>query len=202
MLTKLDKLRTLRRIIGIHHRYYSAQISTDDLEDAVKIKAPRKPRRKVSDDQQSNSDNLKMSRDMRQHFSIVEKKFVLSSYPESLLKKKTKLPTGLYNTCPNIARAIVDEVKKDLPEDRPILEVNPGTGTITNLLLRETKNDLFLYEPEPCFHPPIYVSDDSSESRQSQINSTPFSGISNLLQRQKRNSSQERFPGHKSICDG
>lgn len=152
MLTKLDRLRTLRRFIGVQHRSYSAQISTHELDDDTK------PAHRTKQRLQDETDVLKMAKDMRQHFSNVEKRSVLTAYPEHLVKKKSKLPTGLYNTCPHIARAIVDEVKKDLPADRPILEANPGIGKITDLLLRETKNDLILYEPDSFFHDGLNVS--------------------------------------------
>lgn len=161
MLMKLDKLASLRRFIGIQHRSYSAQMSTEDIDDDI---TTQKKQRRKPNTQDSSNDSLKIAKDMRQHFSSVEKKFVLSSYPENLIRKKTKLPTGLYNTCPNIARVIVDEVKKDLPEDRPVLEANPGPGMITNLLLRETKNDLFLYEPDPFFHETLNVSSKGLET--------------------------------------
>lgn len=158
MLTKFNKFTSLQRFINIHHRSYAARISTEELDEEVKETKPaaKKPRKKSTTSETSNDG--KMAKEMRQHFSNVQKKFVLLSHPEHLVKKKTKLPTGLYLTCPNIAREIVDEVKKDLPEHRPILEANPGSGTITKLLLKETKNEMFLYEPEAFFHDSLKVS--------------------------------------------
>lgn len=100
---------------------------------------------------------IKRPKELQSYFNTPERHHILSTFPEPMLRKKKKIPDGLYNTSEDAARIIVDHLKKDLPAERQLLEAFPGTGHITKLLINETKNHLLLYEPEEKFHESLSV---------------------------------------------
>lgn len=97
-------------------------------------------------------------RETYQHFSLKGKNEALH-FPESFfIKKKSKIPDNFYIADKLAALKIINELKKDLPEDKLIMEVNPGIGLLTQMLIDETKNDIFLYESEELLFYKVAVS--------------------------------------------
>jgi hypothetical protein len=70
-------------------------------------------------------------------------------YPEILFKRRTIKKLEQFYVADNSGATIInEELKKNLPDDKPLMEVNCGVGLLTKKLLNETKNDLYLYESE------------------------------------------------------
>lgn len=136
------------RSIGGFYRTLSANVKIDE--------DPARPKRKYV--KKIATEAKKRSKELAAYFDTPERKHILSSYPEPMLRRKSKVPEGLYNTSESVARTIVDHLKKDLPPDKPLCELFPGRGHITKLLIEETKNQLLLYEPEEKFHKHLSVS--------------------------------------------
>lgn len=137
---------TVRRVRGFY-RSMVTDVKVEEFVEPVKKKNTRK-----------KSTEIKRSKEITAYFDTPERQHILNSYPEAMLRKKSKIPSDLYNTSPEAARIIVDHLKEDLPPERPILEVFPGEGHITKLLINETPNKLALYEPEMKFHKNLEVS--------------------------------------------
>lgn len=146
-----EQLLAIRRFGGLY-RTLVTDVKVEN--DAVP------PKRKYQRRKQSE----KRSKDMLAYFDTPERKSVLELYPDNMLRKKSKIPDALYNTSETAARTIVDHLIKDLPPERPLLEVFPGRGAITKLLLKETENPLILYEPEDIFHKGLNVSSSALRS--------------------------------------
>ncbi|CRK90054.1 CLUMA_CG003775, isoform A [Clunio marinus] len=115
---------------------------------------------------------------LEKHFKASEQKFVLQTFPEVLLKKRTRLPNGFYLTNKKMARVIADELIKDIRPEQSLLEMNPGAGLLTKILLKETENDLFLYEPLEHFHPALKSLIKSHPERNISLSNKDFSTIS------------------------
>jgi Ribosomal RNA adenine dimethylase len=149
LLKSWEQLLSIRRIGG----FYRTLVSEVKIEESgeEQIQTKRKYVKKTTTER-------KRSKELLAHFDTPERNYVLNTFPESLLRKKSKVPEGLYNTSETVARTIVDHLKKDLPPERPLIEVFPGPGHITQLLGNETSNPLVLYEPEEKFHKNLCVN--------------------------------------------
>lgn len=148
MLSK-SHLRLLftKRVCGIYRTLVTETNVEENVEPVKKKTARKKP-----------TELQKRSKDIMSYFNTPERQHVLNNFPESMLRRKTKIPEDLYCTSESVARKIVDHLKQDLPPERPVLEVFPGEGHVTKLLLNETQNKLILYEPEGKFHKNLEVN--------------------------------------------
>lgn len=68
------------------------------------------------------------------------------------------MPAGLYLINENTAETIAKVLKTNLSSDQTLIEANPGIGFLTKHLIKETKNDLQLFEPIEEFHNDLAVS--------------------------------------------
>ncbi|KAG5684931.1 hypothetical protein PVAND_014139 [Polypedilum vanderplanki] len=109
------------------------------------------------------SETKKKVKSLKKKKSIEEKKIykyfdkkIVQEYPEELFVKKKnnkKVDDNFYIANEKAARIIFNELVKDLPKNKLLIEINPGIGLLTQLLIDETKNDLFLFEQkEDLFH--------------------------------------------------
>lgn len=79
-------------------------------------------------------------------FSTPDRK-VAQNFPVAFFtKKRGKSPDNFYIAHKSAANSIFKAMKKDLPADKLIMEVNPGIGLLTQKFIDETNNELFLYE--------------------------------------------------------
>jgi hypothetical protein len=93
-----------------------------------------------------------VQKDVLKHFRHPDREIALEYPPTILVKSKKKIEGGLYIADKYAVDPIFDEVTKDLPPDKPIFEINPGLGLLTERLIKETKNLLVLCEPDKiCF---------------------------------------------------
>lgn len=124
---------------------------SDDIhttQTTLRLKAGRK---KIEDPQDLN---VKASKEILKHFDEPNCKYILSCFPEKLLKKK-KNPDDLYISNEKTALTIANVLKEGLAPDKTLIEVNPGLGLLTTHLIKETPNDLLIFEPNEHFHPYI-----------------------------------------------
>lgn len=135
-------LKLIRRVSG----FYRTVVTETKIEEPVK----KKPRKRTTEQ--------KRSKEITAYFDTPERRHILDSYPEAILRKKMKIPDQLYNTSESAAMTIMNHLKKDLPPDRPIFELFPGQGLLTNLIIEETPNNLILFEPETKFHKNLEVN--------------------------------------------
>lgn len=86
------------------------------------------------------------SSEVYKHFNNEERKKALE-FPEGHFKKKRKTMSQEFYVADKLgAFKIIKHLKKNLPKEKPVIEINPGVGILTQLLINETSNDLFLYE--------------------------------------------------------
>lgn len=79
-------------------------------------------------------------------------------FPPEILQKTRKAPDSVYLATEGSARIIADALKRNLKPETPLLIANPGSGHLQRHLIEETRNDIFLYEPNEFFHPSLKVS--------------------------------------------
>lgn len=102
---------------------------------------------------------LRIPEKMQNYFNNHPDRGILfKTFPEKLLKIRKNLDLSMYIASDDSARVIADVLKKDLPRDRTLLEISPGLGLLSKLLINETDNDLMLYESDQYFHPYLNVS--------------------------------------------
>lgn len=119
---------------------------------------PAEIRRKKGNSESDQPSPPKIPKEMQTYFDEPSKRFVFDSFPSKLLQKNRKSPDELYLANEDTAFLIADIVKRDLKSNMTIIEANPGVGLITNHLVNETENDIFLYEPKEHFHKSLNVS--------------------------------------------
>jgi hypothetical protein len=154
MLIKIQNMKISNKILTI-----CRSLSTKALDEVSRLEELSKiPLKNTSKSPKVEKPEKTLNKDIKKYFENKMRSEVLSTYPVSLIKKKWSFPTGFYVTCKKTGREIADILLQDLPEHRPILEANPGNGLITNHLLKNCNNDLFLYEPETFFHDYVEVS--------------------------------------------
>lgn len=114
------------------HRLFSTKTSKD--KNLFDIKVPKKRSLTIKE------------KDVYKFFASPEKK-VAHNFPESFfVKKRGKTPDNFYLAHKEAANIISKVMTNELPKDKLIMEVNPGIGLLTQKLIDETDNDLFLYE--------------------------------------------------------
>lgn len=94
---------------------------------------------------------MKMPKDMKKYFESNKKENIMNAFPEKLLVKKQKTPEIIYIADKTTAKIISEHITKDLPADRPLIEVNPGAGILTQELKKMNVNDLRLFENDSFF---------------------------------------------------
>lgn len=104
-------------------------------------------------------------RDLFEHFCEIGKSEILDTFPGKVLKKKRKTVETFYNTERKNAEIIAEHLIKDFPEHKPILEINPGPGYLTEELLARCKNKLLVFEDSPEFSQVFQVRFHSSVFR-------------------------------------
>jgi dimethyladenosine transferase 2 len=112
-------------------------------EDNEEVKP--KPRKR------SKSTEMRISKDIQEHFRTPEQVDILRKFPEKLLRKKIKTPEHLYIADPNTAKIISKYLIQDVVKEKPFLEINPGLGLLTKELLDNTENKILLFEAEEKF---------------------------------------------------
>jgi hypothetical protein len=132
MLGKVQRFAVCTRYIESLHRCLATKTAS---EPKTKVRAPKK----VTPVQE---------KEVYQHFNTPTRKAALNYPEEFFIKKRSKVPNSFYIADKLAALEIVKELQKDLPENKMIMEINPGIGLLTQLLIEETKNDLFLYEQD------------------------------------------------------
>lgn len=80
-------------------------------------------------------------------------------YPATILKKQRKKSKvdALYIADQNTADKIFESITKNLPEDKLLVEVNPGIGLLTKRLI-EKRNKLILFESDKILTQRLNVS--------------------------------------------
>jgi len=97
-------------------------------------------------------------KEVYKYYNYPERK-IAHSFPETFfVKKRGKTPDNFYIASNIAASTIANSLKKDLPADKLIMEVNPGIGLLTEKLITETNNDLFLYEAHEHLFDKLAVS--------------------------------------------
>lgn len=121
---------------------------------ATAVKAERKKRAK------KDSDELNVQKDILKYYSENAEKSVALQYPDTILRKfnKKKKLDGLYIADALGIDKIFNAITKNLPDDMPIIEANPGIGILTRKLMNETKNPLILFEPDKIMYDKLKVS--------------------------------------------
>lgn len=102
--------------------------------------------------------STKTENEVYKYFNYPERKLA-HSFPETFfVKKRGKTPDNFYIASNVAASTIADSLKKDLQADKLIMEINPGIGLLTEKLIKETDNDLFLYEAHEQLFDKLAVS--------------------------------------------
>lgn len=154
-------LERLKQVMAVDKPVEKVVADDNDLDSKGK-------RRKKKVD---SSHELKISDKIQTYFNENDHGNMLKAFPESLLRIKRNPDISLYLASEGSARIIADVLTKNLQKEKPLLEINPGLGLLTKLLINETENDLLLYESEPHFHPELKVSiEHSAPSQPSTIN--------------------------------
>lgn len=85
-----------------------------------------------------------------------EYKNLICKLPKSLIKKY-KSPESMYLINKKTANNIVNTIRNHLDEKSPIIEVNPGLGFLSEEILKNGHNHLYLYETSNHFSEYIKV---------------------------------------------
>lgn len=97
-------------------------------------------------------------KEVYKYYNIADRK-VAHSFPDTFfVKKRGKTPDNFYIASNLAASTIAKSLKKELPPDKLIMEINPGIGLLTEKLITETDNDLFLYEAHEQLFDKLAVS--------------------------------------------
>lgn len=159
MIKQSWKLFRVSRTLNLYHRKLVTVPSenVDLLQNKSRVKQEKKEIEEAID--------LKASKEILKHFNEPNCKYILSCFPERHLKRKKK-PDDLYIANETTARTIADWIKKDLKADQTLIEVNPGLGLLTTHLVKETANDILIFEPDEHFHPYInsFKTDDDKRN--------------------------------------
>lgn len=99
-----------------------------------------------------------IQKDVLKYFSNFIREEALEFPSTILTKTKRKNVDGYYIADPVVVDSIAEVIKKDLPEDKLIFEVNPGLGMLTKKLIKETKNPLVLCESDKICYEKLSVS--------------------------------------------
>lgn len=138
MLTRKGLLSSLRHL-EIYHRLLS-------IKAAKELKLPKRKSTAITE------------KEVYKYYNYADRK-VAHSFPETFfVKKRGKTPDNFYVASNLAASTIANSIKKDLPADKLIMEINPGIGLLTEKLITETDNDLFLYEAHEQLFDKLAVS--------------------------------------------
>lgn len=103
-----------------------------------------------------NTDS-KINREFLQYFGEEDKELIFKSFPDKTLKRKFKSPDHLYLADRKCAKTIAGFLTAHNTDEKPIVEVNPGIGLLTNELIENTGSKLILYELHDIFLPNLNV---------------------------------------------
>lgn len=84
--------------------------------------------------------------DIRKHFVTPKLQELLQKFPEKIVRKKISSIEHLYIADPLGAEIISEHILKNYNKNIPFLEVNPGVGLLTELLINKGVHDLRLFE--------------------------------------------------------
>lgn len=139
MLRNSLRLWSIRSLTYSHHRYLSSSVAE------LPVDPPKKRKREKKVEPQ-------VQKDVAKHFSQAGRQLALKYPPAILARSKKKDVDGFYIADQYGADKAFEVITKDLPDDKPIYEVNPGLGMLSKRLINETKNKLILCEPDKfCF---------------------------------------------------
>lgn len=117
------------------------------FEDLVRPKRTRRPKTVY-----------KLHEDLKSYFVSPEQKLLLDLFPDKLKRKKQKGPEHLYLSDPATASTVAKHILTDYNGNIPIVEVNPGPGLLTKVLIkRNIVKDLRLFEVHREFLPALEV---------------------------------------------
>lgn len=146
MFIKLSRNCIIKRFITNHHRLLSSSKILNEGAQSISRKNKNKP------------ESVKVSKDVVKHFDTPYRSAAFD-FPKSLMLKKRKKSNDVFYVADKLAASkIIKEFKKDLPANKPILEINPGIGLLTKYLIQDTPNDLFLYENDASMYDELLVS--------------------------------------------
>lgn len=135
-----------------HLRLYSNTVANPDLVSITED--PLKKTRKKRTPKAAHN----VPEDIRKHFSTPELQQLLTQFPDKVVRKKIQAIDHLYIADPIGAQMILKHVLKNFNRKIPFVEVNPGVGLLTELLLQQDVPDLRLFEVNADFIPSLTVS--------------------------------------------
>lgn len=100
---------------------------------------------------------VKIPNDIVQYFTENNLQDVLSLFPNKLLTKKHKIPEHFYIAHPEAATIVAKHLFASCNDDRPLIEVNPGSGILTEKLFKSHLKSVRLYEVNDEFMPRLKV---------------------------------------------
>lgn len=102
--------------------------------------------------------DFRVPKDITQYFDSKSKTDVIELYPEKLFKKKSKSPESYYLNDPGTAKLISKYLTKNLPDNVPLFEVNPGIGLISKEIIKTGNKNLNFFEGNEFFLNDLVVS--------------------------------------------
>lgn len=134
-----------------HQRLYCHIISASDVSD---LPAPRK--RRIRKALITTTADISVAEDVRRHFCTPELESIVRTFPAKFLRKQQRSPEHFYIANPLAASQIEPLLLDGLEDNRPLIEVNPGPGLLTQRLIDSGRvRDLRLYEANRNFVPSL-----------------------------------------------
>uniref|UniRef100_A0A182TAI1 rRNA adenine N(6)-methyltransferase n=1 Tax=Anopheles maculatus TaxID=74869 RepID=A0A182TAI1_9DIPT len=133
-------------------------IVNDVVSPPPKTSRGRKPKATLTST--SSATEIAVPKDILEHFQTADgmDASVLKHFPPSIVRKSSLNTERFYVASRATAERIADVITQDLPPDRPLLEINPGPGLLTEQLLKRKVTNLRLYETESAFEPRLRSS--------------------------------------------
>ncbi|XP_026480269.1 dimethyladenosine transferase 2, mitochondrial-like [Ctenocephalides felis] len=151
---KLDLIRANnvykkpQALFNICSRFFSNEINPSITNDEEQI--PSKPVKKKEKTPEKSKTNVLIHLENDANFQEIK-----DQIPEKLFKYRRVAPEGLYlinkDTAYDILFAILPYLQTSSAGESSLIEVNPGLGLLTDLLLNNWSREITLYEPNTQF---------------------------------------------------
>lgn len=151
---KLDLIRANnvykkpQALFNICSRFFSNEINPSITNDEEQI--PLKPVKKKKKTPEKSKTNVLIHLENDANFQEIK-----DQIPEKLFKYRRVAPEGLYlinkDTAYDILFAILPYLQTSSAGESSLIEVNPGLGLLTDLLLNNWSREITLYEPNTQF---------------------------------------------------
>ncbi|XP_058056146.1 dimethyladenosine transferase 2, mitochondrial [Anopheles bellator] len=124
-------------------------VSSDAGSERPKTIRSRKTRSVVPATGSSNEPCV-VPKDVQEYFQSKDAP-ILDLFPATILRKGNQTTERFYVADRSTARHIADVITRDLPEERLLLEVNPGPGLLTEQIFQRRSQNVQFFETDPSF---------------------------------------------------